>query len=68
MCLLFKSFKIVYIAYLQDMFEKVNKAYEFLCTKSRAVEGPDPQNIVLVLKAQCILFSRYREGKYDLDL
>lgn len=46
----------------RDMFEKVNKAYEFLCSKScRATEGPDPQNIVLILQAQSILFSRYKE-------
>ena len=45
------------------MFEKVNKAYEFLCSKdSRKVQGPDPHNIVLILKAQSILFKRYREG------
>lgn len=49
--------------YFQDVFEQVNKAYEFLCSKSKVKEGPDPQNIVLILKAQSILFSRYREGK-----
>jgi len=48
--------------FFQDMFEKVNKAYEFLCSKSKITEGPDPKNIVLVLKAQSILFSRYKEG------
>lgn len=45
------------------MFEQVNKAYEFLCSKSRLVEGPDPQNIVLILRAQSILFNRYKSGK-----
>lgn len=46
----------------RDMFEKVNKAYEFLCSKdSRKVQGPDPHNIVLILKAQSILFKRYKE-------
>ncbi|KAH3718782.1 hypothetical protein DPMN_061589, partial [Dreissena polymorpha] len=45
----------------REMFEQVNKAYEFLCSKSKITDGPDPQNIVLILKAQCILFSRYRE-------
>lgn len=44
------------------MFEKVNKAYEFLCSKSKVLQGPDPQNIVLILKAQSILFRRYKEG------
>ena len=44
------------------MFEKVNAAYEFLCSKSRMVEGPDPNNIVLILRAQSILFSRYKDG------
>ena len=48
---------------LQDIFEKVNKAYEFLCSKSsRTVQGPDPHNIVLILKSQSILFKRYKEG------
>ena len=50
------------------MFEKVNKAYEYLCSSKKATDGPDPRNIVLILKAQCILFSRYREGKKILDL
>ncbi|CAH1789259.1 unnamed protein product [Owenia fusiformis] len=45
----------------RDMFEKVNKAYEFLCSKSKEVEGPDPKNLVLILHAQSILFSRYQE-------
>ena len=48
------------------MFEQVNKAYEFLCSKSRVTDGPDPKNIVLILKAQSILFSRYSEGQYPL--
>ena len=43
----------------RDMFEKVNNAYEFLCSKSARVgSGPDPNNIVLVLRAQSILFDR----------
>ena len=46
------------------MFEKVNKAYEFLCSKSKVTEGPDPKNIVLILKGQSILFSRYKDSKY----
>nr|XP_014352446.1 PREDICTED: dnaJ homolog subfamily C member 13 [Latimeria chalumnae] len=46
----------------RDMFEKVNKAYEFLCTKSvKIVDGPDPENIILILKTQSILFNRHRE-------
>lgn len=45
----------------REMFEKVNKAYEFLCSKSKVLQGPDPQNIVLILKAQSILFRRYKE-------
>lgn len=48
----------------QDMFEKVNKAYEFLCTKSaKVIDGPDPENIILILKTQSILFNRHKEGK-----
>lgn len=46
------------------MFEKVNKAYEFLCTKSaRIVDGPDPENIILILKAQSILFNLHKKGE-----
>lgn len=49
---------------LQDKFERVNKAYEFLCSRSaHAVDGPDPRNILLVIKTQSILFSRYKDGK-----
>ncbi|XP_037090468.1 dnaJ homolog subfamily C member 13-like isoform X2 [Pollicipes pollicipes] len=44
----------------RDKFEDVNRAYEFLCSRSaRTVDGPDPHNIVLILRAQSILFSRY---------
>lgn len=47
----------------QDMFEKVNKAYEFLCTKStKFLDGPDPENIILILKTQSILFNRHKQG------
>lgn len=50
---------------VQDSFEKVNKAYEFLCTKSgRIVDGPDPENIILILKAQSILFNRHKQGTF----
>ncbi|XP_059801619.1 dnaJ homolog subfamily C member 13 isoform X4 [Hypanus sabinus] len=46
----------------RDTFEKVNKAYEYLCTKSaRMVDGPDPENIILILKTQSILFNRYKK-------
>lgn len=46
------------------MFEKVNKAYEFLCTKStKILDGPDPENIILILKTQSILFNRHKQGK-----
>uniref|UniRef100_A0A3P9HA59 DnaJ heat shock protein family (Hsp40) member C13 n=1 Tax=Oryzias latipes TaxID=8090 RepID=A0A3P9HA59_ORYLA len=46
----------------RDMFEKVNKAYEFLCTKSaRIVDGPDPENIILILKTQSILFNLHKK-------
>ena len=47
--------------FFQDMFQRVNKAYEFLCSRSKVTEGPDPQNVVLIIKAQSILFSRYKE-------
>ena len=42
----------------------MNKAYEFLCSKSsKQVQGPDPHNIVLILKAQSILFKRHKDGR-----
>ena len=47
----------------RPMFEKANKAYEFLCTRDKLKDGPCPENIVLILKCQSILFTRYREGK-----
>ncbi|CAG05511.1 unnamed protein product [Tetraodon nigroviridis] len=46
----------------REMFEKVNKAYEFLCTKSaKILDGPDPENIILILKTQSILFNRHKQ-------
>lgn len=45
----------------REIFEQVNKAYEFLCSRAKITEGPNPQNIVLILKAQSILFSRYKD-------
>ena len=47
---------------MQEIFEQVNKAYEFLCSRAKITEGPNPHNIVLILKAQSILFSRYKDG------
>lgn len=48
---------------IQDQFEAVNQAYEFLCSRSAWTgDGPNPNNIVLVLRAQSILFSRYSKG------
>lgn len=44
-------------------FEKVTQAYEFLCSRSSwCGVGPNPDNIVLVLKTQTILFDRYSAG------
>jgi len=45
----------------REMFEKVNKAYEFICSSAKIKDGPDPDNINLILKAQIILFKRYSE-------
>ena len=48
----------------RDIFEAVNKAYEFLCSRSSKVcEGPDPQRIVLILTTQSILYKRYTDSK-----
>lgn len=44
----------------RDKFEKVSKAYEFLCSRSVwTTQGPNPNNIVLILQTQSILFHRY---------
>ncbi|KAJ3648782.1 hypothetical protein Zmor_020558 [Zophobas morio] len=46
----------------RERFEQVNKAYEFLCSRSSwTTDGPNPHNIVLVLQTQSILFHRYSE-------
>lgn len=46
----------------REKFEAVNRAYEFLCARSNNhVDGPDPNNIYLVLKTQSILFDRFCE-------
>ncbi|KAJ9591557.1 hypothetical protein L9F63_001911 [Diploptera punctata] len=46
----------------RDRFEAVNRAYEFLCSRSSwASQGPNPDNIVLILRTQSILFHRYSE-------
>lgn len=47
----------------QERFEQVNQAYEFLCSRtSWNADGPNPNNIVLLLKTQSILFHRHSEG------
>lgn len=44
----------------RDIFMRVNKAYEFLCSRtSWTTDGPNPNNIYLILKTQSILFDRY---------
>ncbi|XP_014205201.1 dnaJ homolog subfamily C member 13 isoform X1 [Copidosoma floridanum] len=46
----------------RDKFEGVNQAYEFLCSRNCwSTDGPNPDNIVLILKTQSILFHRYKE-------
>lgn len=46
----------------REMFEKVNKAYEFICLKSeRSTEGSTVENIVLLIRSQTILYRRYPE-------
>lgn len=44
----------------RDMFERVNKAYEFLCAASRIQQGPNEFNIYLLLKTQSILYRRHK--------
>ncbi|KAB0803499.1 hypothetical protein PPYR_00469 [Photinus pyralis] len=45
----------------RDRFEKVNQAYEFLCSRVSWTSGPNPNNIVLVLRTQSILFHRHSD-------
>ncbi|KAL1502231.1 hypothetical protein ABEB36_007404 [Hypothenemus hampei] len=46
----------------RERFEEVNQAYEFLCSRaSWNLDGPNPNNIVLLLKTQSILFHRHSE-------
>ena len=45
----------------REMFERVNKAYEFLCAASRIQQGPNEFNIYLLLKTQTILYRRFKE-------
>lgn len=53
----------------RERFEMVNQAYEFLCSRSswQADGGPNPQNIVLILSAQSILFHRYSDGRQSIN-
>ena len=44
----------------KEMFQKINKAYEYLAANKEEVCGPDPVNIRLVIKTQAILFENYR--------
>ena len=45
----------------RDIFEKVNKAYEFLCSSSKLKTGPDTHNISLILRTQVILYERFAD-------
>uniref|UniRef100_A0A182PLV2 J domain-containing protein n=1 Tax=Anopheles epiroticus TaxID=199890 RepID=A0A182PLV2_9DIPT len=46
----------------REIFERVNRAYEFLCSRNALnTDGPNPSNIVLILRTQSILFERYAE-------
>lgn len=52
----------------QAMFEAVNKAYEFLCSRSaKRSKGADPVRVVLLLKTQAILFTRCAESKWRCE-
>ncbi|XP_058835825.1 dnaJ homolog subfamily C member 13 isoform X1 [Topomyia yanbarensis] len=45
----------------REIFERVNRAYEFLCSRRSTNDGPNPSNIVLILQTQSILFDRYSD-------
>ncbi|CAH0774017.1 unnamed protein product [Bemisia tabaci] len=44
----------------REKFVLANKAYDFLCSRNSWLDnGPNPNNIVLILQTQSILFGRY---------
>jgi DnaJ family protein C protein 13 len=43
----------------REMFEAIQKAYEFLASNAEASDQPDAKKVYLLLKAQSILFSRF---------
>lgn len=45
----------------KETFVKIQKAYERLREGSTASQGTQPWRILLILKAQCILFRRYSD-------
>ncbi|CAG9764959.1 unnamed protein product [Ceutorhynchus assimilis] len=46
----------------RERFEQVSQAYEFLCSRtSWNGDGPNPNNVVLLLKTQSILFHRHSD-------
>ena len=46
----------------REMFEKVNTAYEFLCSKASKIgNAPNADNLVLILRTQSILFHRFND-------
>lgn len=46
----------------RDIFVRANKAYDFLCSRTCwQNDDPNPNNIILVLRTQSILFHRYSE-------
>ncbi|XP_055621008.1 dnaJ homolog subfamily C member 13 isoform X2 [Toxorhynchites rutilus septentrionalis] len=45
----------------REIFERVNRAYEYLCSRRSNNDGPSPSNIVLILRTQSILFDRYAD-------
>jgi DnaJ family protein C protein 13 len=50
----------------RERFEEANRAYEFLCSRySMETGNPDPNRILLILRAQSILFKRYGYGRLD---
>lgn len=57
----FRTIFIYCIFFLQEQFELVNRAYELLCSKQKQLEGPDPNNLVLIIRTQSILFSRFKD-------
>ncbi|VDQ09630.1 unnamed protein product [Trichobilharzia regenti] len=50
----------------REKFQSITKAYQFLCNRSKLSRGPNRLHIQLMLRAQSIVYRRYRPCKSSL--